>query len=302
MFRKVLVPLDGSELAERALPYACRLAGTLGRLVLIRAAGEREPRDDVRTYLDAVAARLQQGGAATEWHVYYGSASGAIGNEAALQRADTVVMSTHGRSGVQRLVCGSVAEQVLHEAEVPVLLVPARANTAWDAGSGRRIVIPLDGSALAEAALEPAIVLAGRLRAALLLVGVVQPLDLVAAGYDALAAIELEPRENQVSAYLESVAAGLRQRGLRVATLAEVGQPAVVIARLAAQAETAAVAIATHGRRGLAQLVLGSVTSDLVRHATAPLLVVRPYATERAAKRVETVQLHGIPALAGGIF
>src|SRR5438034_9047609 len=134
MFRKILVPLDGAELAEQALPYARRLAGTLGRLLLVRASSDDASAADVEDYLDGHANRLQQDGAAAEWHLYYGPPAEAIGHEASLQRADTVVMSTHGRSGVQRLMFGSVAEQVLHDAEMPVLLVPARTHTSWHPG------------------------------------------------------------------------------------------------------------------------------------------------------------------------
>ena len=100
---------------------------------------------------------------------------------------------------------------------------------------------------------------------------------------------------------MTSVAAQLRQRGLRVATQVEVGHPADAIAGLATSETTAAVTIATHGRTGLARLVMGSVTTELVRHATAPLLVVRPFATQRVVKYTEAVQRHGLPMLAGGI-
>ena len=199
MFRKILVPLDGSELAEQALPYARRLAGTLGRLLLVRASSDDASAADVEDYLDGLANRLQQDGAAAEWHLYCGPAAEAIGQEASLQRADTVVMSTHGRSGVQRLMFGSVAEQVLHDAEMPVLLVPARTHTSWHPGMGQQVIIPLDGSPLAEAALDPAVILAGRLRAGLLLLGVVEPLALMSMGYQAFVPGQFQATEEEVA-------------------------------------------------------------------------------------------------------
>ncbi|HEX6512568.1 MAG TPA: universal stress protein [Chloroflexota bacterium] len=140
MFRKILVPLDGSELAELALPYASRLMGTIGRLILLRATDQGESGGPLAAYLADVAEHLQQNGAAAEWRLCRGPAVDAITQQARLQRADSIVMSTHGRDGIQRLLHGSIAEHVFHDAEVPVVLVPARAASAWDAGAGHRIV------------------------------------------------------------------------------------------------------------------------------------------------------------------
>ena len=303
MFRKILVPLDGSELAERAVPYARRLAGVVGRLVLVRAiqGDDREALDEAETYLSAFADRLQQDGSAAEWRLYYGPAPEGIKKEAGLQRADAIVMSTHGRSGVQRLVFGSVAEHVLREADVPVLLIPARTPAAWHASAGQQVVVPLDGSDISEAALEPAIALAGRLGASLLLVGVVESLDLTPLAYEIYVPEPSSDLQHEMEVYLDAVAARVRQRGLKVATQLDVGQPAQTIAGLAAQADTAAVALATHGRGGLALLLMGSVTTDLVRHAAAPLFVIRPASRQRVALRL-AVERHGLPTLAGGVM
>jgi len=210
-------------------------------------------------------------------------------------------MSTHGRSGVQRLVFGSVAEHVLREADVPVLLIPARTPAAWHASAGQQVEVPLDGSDISEAALEPAIALAGRLGGSLLLVGVVESLDLTPLAYEIYVPEPSSDLQHELEVYLDAVAARVRQRGLKVATQLDVGQPAQTIAGLAAQADTAAVALATHGRGGLALLLMGSVTTDLVRHAAAPLFVIRPASRQRVALRL-AVERHGLPTLAGGVM
>ena len=133
---RILVPLDGSALAEAALPSAASLAGSEAALILVRAAEARtipgaDPAEaQVRVvrvaeeYLAAVAARLaRQGRAKVQTSVWYGPAAPAIVDAARLHRADLIVMSPHGRSGLGRLVVGSVAESVLRGTTTPILLV-----------------------------------------------------------------------------------------------------------------------------------------------------------------------------------
>ncbi len=309
MFTKILVPLDGSELSERAIPFAQQLAGQNGRLMLVRTTmshrrlgssgiqARDEPMGEAEHYLANVAERLSRSGADTEWRVYYGPAAEGIREEAALRRAGSTVMSTHGRSGLQRLVFGSVAEQVLHETEVPLLMVPARSHANWTGDGPKRVVVPLDGSDPSEAALEPAIRLAGRLNASLCLLGVIAPLNMSQLGYGVYIPGGLEAT-NQGEGYLTSVANRLRPHGLQVETRFEVGFVASAIADLARAEQTAAVVMATHGRAGLASLVMRSVTTNVLRHSMAPLLVVRPVAWQRVAESAGAAeaQLSFVPA------
>jgi nucleotide-binding universal stress UspA family protein len=135
---KILIPLDGSTLAESAITKAAEIAGSDVTLMLLRAAEAHtlpgvDPTDaqvevvrDAEAYLAGVAARLkEQGIARVETSVWYGPAALAIVEAARLRKADMIVMSTHGRSGLGRLILGSVAESVLRGTAIPILLLRA---------------------------------------------------------------------------------------------------------------------------------------------------------------------------------
>src|SRR5581483_1003694 len=137
MITSIVLPLDGSDLAARALPFASYLARALpAKLLLVRATlahalpgvapgpAQLAATDHAEVELDAMAAQLRAQGLAAEPHVYYDEAPAAIADAAQRHQAGLIVMSTHGRGGLGRWVFGSVADAVLRTAEVPVLLVP----------------------------------------------------------------------------------------------------------------------------------------------------------------------------------
>ena len=136
--KKVLIPLDGSALAESAIATATEVAGNESTLMLLRAAeahtlpgvdpteAQVEVVREAEEYLAAVATRLkEQGIDRVETSVWYGPAASAIVEAARLRKADLIVMSTHGRSGLGRLILGSVAESVLRGTATPILLLRA---------------------------------------------------------------------------------------------------------------------------------------------------------------------------------
>jgi nucleotide-binding universal stress UspA family protein len=195
------------------------------------------------------------------------------------------VLATHGRSGLGRWLYGSVADHVLRHAPVPVLLISAGCAPAWPESGPGRILVPLDGSALAEAALAPAAALAGILRARLLLLRAVVPPVATETAYatghpyatgqpyaywDPAEALEA------TRSYLEPLAGGLRERGLTVDVEAAEGPPAAAIASSAWERGAGLIAMATHGRSGVGRLVLGSVATTTLHLAAVPLLLVRP--------------------------
>lgn len=294
-----LVLLDGSAFAERALPYASALVGRPDDgLVLLRVAPAiarvREtntpPRDlfagppgepSAPEYLEAVAASLRAAGVRAEpraWAVYDAPAgpeqvASAVADVAADAGTHLVVMTAHGRTGLARLLYGSVAEAVLRSATTPVLLIPPGVGHSWTEREPRRLLVPNDGSALADAALGPAAEFAVLLRAELLVVRVLEP-------------PEQDFRFGARQALEEHVAGMPELRAVTVHTCVEVGEPAEAIAAVAREQDAMAIVMATHGRTGLARLTMGSVVAGVLRHARVPLLLVSPGA---AARRLAAV-------------
>ncbi len=294
MLKTILVPLDGSALAERALPYAVTLARATGaHLFLTRAAlartlpgtdaGEAEVEvvEDAEGYLTQVVAQIPPGVAA-QTGVFYGDPVTAILEETSLREADLIAMATHGRSGLGRWVYGSVAEGVIQRSPVPVLLV-----RAWHAAADAArlvqqpaILVPLDGSRFAEAALPVASRLAQQLGGNLVLTEVLPgavPGDdpnsfAVAPPYDhAAARATAEEHLRDLATRLATDAPGVQVR-----TSLREGNAVDEITMAAEETSAALVVMATHGRSGLDRLLLGSVAGGVVRQGRAPLLLVRP--------------------------
>jgi nucleotide-binding universal stress UspA family protein len=301
MYRTLIVPLDGSELAERALPHAERLAqADHGRLVLQRVAIAPLPPvidnsdweqlqfdavTEAEQYLAEVAARLD-GRVPVETAVpyAYGRAARAILDGIATFAADGVVMATHGRTGLPHLLHGSTAEAVLAESPVPVFLVHPRpgeaSGTPFDPVSAR-LMVPLDGSAFAEAALRPALDLldsAGEL----VLVAVAEPPDRVLRDENGRVLAYLDQQEQarklETREYLMAVATRLRQQdpGVRISIDVRVGRPAPSIVLAAVERVVDVVVMATHGRTGLGRAILGSVAGEVLRTGSTPVLLVHP--------------------------
>jgi nucleotide-binding universal stress UspA family protein len=296
---RIVLALDGSALARRALPYAAALAGRAGaRLLLVRAAmahpffqddlaaAQAAAIGEAEADLEAAAKELRADGLHVETRVCYGPAAPTIVEEARLSRADLIALSTHGRGGLGRWVYGSVADRVLREAETPVLVVPPAASVAWPSEGEVRILVPVDGSALAEEVLAPAAALAAALDGTLVLVRVVEPFYygyLYGQPYPVVPETEVGELLKAAEADLDALARRLRAEGHRVATRAEVGPAAQTIARIAAEVGADAIAMATHGRGGLARLVMGSVATGLLQRADMPVLLVRPTSIRQPA-------------------
>jgi nucleotide-binding universal stress UspA family protein len=294
MFRAILVPHDGSPLAEVAVPYATAIARSAhGRLIVIQAARDPVSKRHAELELAVLAERLWKSGIAVETHVRDADDANDAGDfivgAVPAWEADLVVMSTHGRSGLGRWLYGSVADHVLRHADVPIFLIPASCDQTWPPNpDGSHILVALDGSEFAEEALRPARDLASTLGASLLLVRAVPP-PTVPGGYgqavpyipsDSGAALE------EARAYLKGVASSLRATStgpVDVDVHAEVGTPVMALVSVAQHRQVMAIAMATHGRSGIARVVLGSVATGVLQQAGIPLLLVRPAAMRAAA-------------------
>ncbi len=307
MYRTILVPLDGSVFAEEALPWAAMIASRSGAGVELAMVHEppsaavsvdpprevleqldRVARESAESYLAEARERLAVELRGLPTRLLEGQAAEAIADHARPGVVDLVVMTTHGRGPVSRFWLGSVADRLVRRIGVPLLLVrPGR--TAAPPGARGAILVPLDGSEFSESALPNAVALAKVLDATLELLHVVaaplptgQPPLPYPAGWDPQ---EAKRRQDRAQAYLSRLAQRLQKDGLEASTRVVQGLdiPGAILAE--AEREILAIAIATHGERGVRRLVLGSVTDKVVRGASVPVLVTPP--ATAAPDRVE---------------
>lgn len=295
MFERVLVPLDGSPLAESILP-AVRALGACGAkdVVLLRIA-EHDitpfivdrpevvqalidlDRAACRKYLESIAQDFRAIGFGASTIVSEGSPAERI-VELANERIDLIAMSTHGRAGITRWLMGSVADRVLHTARAPVLLARATPDRKRFAAF-TRVLVPLDGSALAESALPHAARVASCAGAQLELLRVAH-LNL-APPYSGNEGMPLDNSAMEAHArrlcedYLIGVAAQLRIQGLEVSTTVSEGPDAEEILAVAEAGGADLIVMSTHGRSGVRRWLLGSVADRVLAAARIPILLVR---------------------------
>jgi len=282
--RTLLVPLDGSRLAEQALAYAEVLASRLeAKLLLVRIAELDDRREAYLTardeeahhaageYVGALAEEVSQRGVPARGVVRCGRAAAWILEEARLRQADLIVMTAHGMGCAGPAACGRVASEVLSRAQVPVLLVPTDPSRAVALLAQRqpRILVPLDGSLAAEEALVVAKALADRLDAELWLSTAYPRQEDASRRQMALTRIE-------ALSYLAQLRLHLALEGYRARMEVRPGPPAEVIGEVYHHRDAALVVMATHSRIGRDWLPTGSVPSRLIGDGTMPLLLVRP--------------------------
>ena len=290
MLHQILVPLDGSTLGERALPYAESLArASQARLILLRAVeahaltgrGRAEARAaamlEAESYLEGIATPLRERGLTVDLALPYGGAADAIADEATLRGVDLVAMATHGRGGLGRFVYGSVAERVLHELETPLLLVRAWGDPPPAAfAAAPRIVVPLDGSRFAEAALPVARDLAQVLGGQLFLVQALTPPEAMLTAEMAYTDYDPAAELTVARGYLRQFVAEEQAAGRTAQSLVEAGMPSYLIPEIARANHAALIVMATHGRSGFGRAIMGSVADATLRLGNTPLLLVHP--------------------------
>ena len=287
MLSTLLIPLDGSPLAEAALPYAEALARrSEGRLILLRAvegAGDAdadalaEAEGYLRTLADALVAR----GREVDISAPSGDVAELIVAEGEARNASLIVMGTHGRDGLERFFSGSIAEEVLQRTKRPLMLVRAvgDAPAADPFPTHARVLVPLDGSIFAETALALAHDLAGLLDGELVLLSVVTPPPPAAMGDLSLGGLpyvefDLDEAQRESQAYLERIA---RQHGIDPATVQASVQTrgtAEGIVEAIGQLDAAVVVMATHARSGLSRIFFGSTATDTLHQITVPLILL----------------------------
>ena len=301
MASRILVPLDGSSLAEQALSCAVPLAqGLPAELVLLRAiwilpdilelldestvelnAIVDQLEAEANDYLGALVEHLRDAGLNVRYAVRRGSAAETILDYVGQAKIDQIIMATHGYSGIKRWMHGSVAERVLQTTRVPLLLVRVGerdlANDWQQPMPCQRILVPLDGSRVAEQILPAVTAVAQALSAELVLFQVpIAHVDgwMTGEWFVPIQGV-LATAAQDAHVYLSEVSSRLKKQGLRVTTATMMGSVAESIIEYAEANQADLVAMCTHGRTGLERWTLGSVADRVLRAGSIPILLVR---------------------------
>lgn len=277
MLSRIVVPLDGSPLAEEILPHLRRILRQVdAEVVLVRTANPAPLAvpptavdvtvGEAWSYLGRIAAELTEQGLRARARVDLGPAGAQIARAAEAERASLIAMTTRGRTGAGRAFLGSVAEEVVRRAAVPVLVVrvpdlPSPPAVSEVPEPIRRVLVPVDGSDRSLHAFTPAAEMCRLFDGRLHFVRVLGRDD--------------QAERAQAQAQLGALEERSRALGIEAVSTVTEGDPAERILELARVHKADVVAMATHGRRGLARLLMGSVTEAVLRRSEVPLLVVR---------------------------
>lgn len=289
MFGRILLPLDGSSPGEAIIPYAAQVAQAVGAAVTLLhvSGGGRNRKPD---YLERTAAALRGQGLQVETASVRGKPAAAIVRYAEEQGFHLIAMSTRGRSGLNRLAYGSVADRVLHGTETPLLLISPQEGAPTGAPL-QGIVVPLDGSPLSEAALPIAETLGSALGLGLTLVRAISEAALSRRALGAAPHLDYpgplldspeyawelaEHAASSARTYLEQHQGLLTYRGLQVGAQVLHGPPAPQLVALMQDAPNRLAVMCTRGRSGVGRWVLGSVADHVLRSSGRPVLVIRP--------------------------
>lgn len=306
-YRKILVPIDGSELAERAVAPSLRIARAMAReakhddqapaihLILLRVVSTpamvsadpvlydeliRMGSDEAQAYLRSVAAELEVDGVSVETRTVTGPPAEAIVNFAEDNSVDLIVISSHGRTGGNRWVYGSVAEKVLHHAPCAVIIIRAQATVEMFAN--RSILVPLDGSPLAETALAPAMALANGVGSDIKLLRVVpmqeptpQSVDMAARRYGELMDEAYQREKAAAETYLQQIYNAWPSDHVFFDVQVTGGNVADAIVDYAEEQRADLIIMSSHGRSGMGRWLHGSVAEKVLQGARCATMIIR---------------------------
>lgn len=315
--KTLLVPLDGSPLAEHVLPYIPLLATTLdARIHLIQVLfyleteslfaydaavlyGSVDPfkgehkeerqawetlHQNAEAYLETKAMELRSQGFDVDFSTHVGVPADIIVEVAESKQAAMIAMATHGYSGLRRWTLGSVTDKVVHTTTLPLFIVRGEEVTPPQTPTFKRLLVPLDGSELARQALPLALTIAKSAQAEIVLMEAISP---TIAAYPGLHPLGrpipmyepvMEELRTQATQDMQNLATELAAEHVAVKTEVLTGHAAEVIVDEAEQREVDLIVMATHGYSGLRRWALGSVADKVLHATTTPLLLVHAQA------------------------
>jgi len=327
MFKRILVPLDGSRRAERAIPVAARIARATGATIVfvevvlppvefgtytVKRTVDLKPGAFVRrevvagTYLNDITEiyASELAGIPTELDLTSGAPSPEIYEAARLEGVDLIVLCSHGETGLKRWTFGSIAQEAVRHSPTPVLVLSEHGGIPpmLDAAHPLRVLIPLDGSALAEAVILPTAYLVMALSASLQNeLHFLRVVDLPSAygkmkSQAHISDLMHEEAKQAAEKYVKAVAerSAMDLAGLNIQVTSSVVDNADVAGTIVRETEQIRdvatstgfdlIALATHGRSGLPRLVMGSVTEHLLGATKLPMFIVRPGLAQATSK------------------
>lgn len=304
--RTVLVPLDGSETGERALPWAKAVAGSGAQIVLMEVTPVASTIRSIGGQVIGTAETIQEGyrqmaeqqlgDAVEKWFgkddkvstvIAMGDPGEQILAVAADQKADLIVMSSHGRGAIGRFVSGSVADRIVRHAPLPVMIVGPEGDIASDIKIGR-IIAPVEDTDLSRAALPVAGAIAKLTGAPVVVINVMVPTNDITAVYPGMvgtipaSAIDdtIEQRTEMARSIVGNAVASLKNDGVDAS--GEIYQGGAANSIMSVLQPGDVIVLSSHARSGLARWVIGSTSMKLIRNGQAPVVVVTRESIEAA--------------------
>jgi nucleotide-binding universal stress UspA family protein len=303
VFKRFLVPLDGSNLAEQVLPFAIYLAKQLQATLILFHVVEKDAPEEVhnqhhlrevseaRIYLKQIAERLSSAGVTILQDVHEVQEVGVaqtICNHAEELETDLIVLCAHGNGGLRDMIFGSIAQQVIHQGQIPVLFI--RPEFVTDSVKlVRKILLPLDGSKEHEVAIPVAIYLATKCEAEIRLLTVVPTSDtlpikkaITTRVSPRAVTLSLDITAQQAEEYLQAISKEITAKGVTVKGIVARGSTTSMQIEIITEEDIDLVVMATHGTNALDARWEGSLTPRFLPKTPVPVILV--HGTERDAK------------------
>jgi len=287
-YKKILVPLSGSELAEKALPYAKSIAKLKKSQVILFAVSLTifvDRRDRLfSSYLEVNAKELNTEGIKTTTATSYGDVAEEIVKYANNNKIDLIVMATHAYSKAKQWMFGSVTQKVLYGTEIPVLLMKSKSLEV--SAEFNRILVPVDGSSFSESVFPYVEELTKKTNREVLLLHICEQPIVPSYGSHPINSTWKKRRDDMwgemeklSTSYLKKTVAALKKKGVKVKSRvikAQTGEVVQTITQVSKEENIDLLVIATQGRAGVSRRVYGSVANRIVEELSQPILLIRP--------------------------